>query len=202
MRALWGNPIPERGGRYHVFHDESPPNKRSLLIGPRLVQEAQLDHVRNVLQECRRQENYFGEIHFSWLPGSFVGARGPKARTARAWLQAYESGPLDKALFSALAIDRRSSAYDNKRFPRDFHAYNRFTAMALKAGIAWHLGQKNQEDVYITFVSDAKDRAMRPDRARADKFDKHLPYRAELDSHLSQIEGKNYPSISLDVRLE
>lgn len=199
MRDLWGNPIPKRLGRYHVFHDESQPNKRWLLIGLLFVEEQHLDEVRSVLQEHRRQENYFSEIHFSQLPGSFGGAGGPKARTARAWMQAYETQLCDKAFFSALAVDRQSPAYERNRFPKDFHAFNRFTAMALKAGIAWHLGPKQLDEVDIHFVSDAKDRATRPDQKWVDNFESYIPYRAQLDSLFAQIGGKNYPYVHLDL---
>lgn len=161
-----------------------------------------MEDARHALQEHRRQENYSGEIHFSGLPGSFGGAGGPKARLARAWLKAYESELCDKAFFSALAIDRASPKYDHKRFPKDFHAYNRFTAMALKAGISWHLGPENLDEVHITFISDARDRATRPDREWVDNFGEYLPYRAELDSFLSQMEEKNYPSVKLNLHLE
>lgn len=202
MQDLWGNPIRKRCRRYYVFHDESQPNKRWLLIGLLFVAEDQLEYVRGVLQKDRRRENYSGEIHFSELPGSFGGAGGSKARTARAWLKAYESGLCNQAFFSALAIDRASPKYDHKRFTKDFHAYNRFTAMALKAGIAWHLGPKKLDKVYIIFISDAKDRATRPDREWVDNFDKYLPYRAELDSLLSQMEGKDYLSVKLNLHLE
>ncbi len=132
---LWGHPTPKCCGRYHVFHDESQPNKRWLLIGLLFVEEKDLEGVRKALYEYRSRENYFGEIHFSDLPGSFGGVGGAKARTARAWLRAFESGLCEKVFFSALAVDRASRAYEHKRFAKDFHAYNRFTAMALKAGI-------------------------------------------------------------------
>lgn len=84
----------------------------------------------------------------------------------------------------------------------DFHAYNRFTAMALKAGIAWLLGPENLEEVHSTFISDKKVRAARPDQKWQDNFEDNLPYRAELDGFLSQMRGKNYPSVSLDPRSE
>lgn len=202
MHDLWGNRIQKRLGHYHVFHDESLPNKRWLLIGLLFVEERNLDEVRGVLQEHRRRENYFGEIHFSKLPSSFGGAGGPKARTARAWLKAYESGLFEKAFFSALAVDRQSPAYDHRRFPRDFHAYNRFTAMALKAGIAWHLGPLSLDQLELRLVSDAKDRSTRPDNAMIDNFEDYLPYRAELDSLFAQAEGKSFPSLKMEVHLE
>ncbi|MGQ9859514.1 MAG: hypothetical protein ACUVS3_12625 [Thermodesulfobacteriota bacterium] len=176
MEDLGANPIRKRPGRCYVFHDESQPNKRWLLIGLLFVQKRRLKLVRRALEVCRQQENYFGEIHFSELPGSFGGAGGPKARTAHAWMRAYERGLCNKAFFSALAVDQASPKYEHRRFTKDFHAYNRFTAMALKAGIAWHLGPKGLDEVHITFVSDKKDRATRPDHKWRDNFEDYIPY--------------------------
>jgi len=184
---------------YFVFHDESEPNKRWLLIGLLLVRKEHLDEVRAELQGCRRKEGYEGELHFSALPKSFGGVWGAKARVAREWLLAFQNGLCDRVFFSALAVDRQSPRYDHKRFPREFHAYNRFTAMALKAAIAWHLGPQNLDTVMVHFISDAKNRATRPDRALIDNFEEYLPYRAELDSFLSQSE--TYPRVRMDLEL-
>ncbi len=189
IRDLWGNTT-IRQGWFFVFHDESIPNKRWLLIGLTFVDHRHLEEVRMVLNQARKQENYFGEIHFSALPKSFDGPYGAKARVARRWMQAYEDHLSEKAYFSCLAVDRHSPAFEHRRFTHDFHAYNRFTAMALKAGIAWHLGPKKLDRVTIRFVSDAKDRASRPDQGMVDNFDEYLPYRAEFDAYIAQAREK------------
>ena len=200
MRDLWGNPA-SRSAEYYVFHDESEPTKRWLLIGLLFVQRVYLDEVRAVLRHSRKTENYSGEIHFSGLPKNFDGQWGAKARVARAWMRSYQNSLSDRIFFSALAVDRHSSKYQRKRFTKDFHAYNRFTAMALKAGIAWHLGRQQLDELIVRFVSDDKERARRPDREMVDNFENYLPYRAELDSFLAQEGNRAYPSVRLNLQL-
>lgn len=201
MRDLWGNLLVRRG-EYFVFHDESIPSKRWLLIGLSFIKEENIDSARKVLRAIRERENYFGEIHFSDLSKSFDGRYGAKARVARSWMQPFEKGLAEILNFSCLAVDRHSPAYDHRRFTHEFHAYNRFTAMALKAGFAWHIAPKNLEQLTIEFVSDYKDRASRPDQGLVDNFEDYLPYRAELDGFLQQeIEGKRYPKVKLALKL-
>lgn len=115
-------------------------------------------------------------------------------------MKAYQNALCEMAFFSALAVYRGSPAFEHHRFCRDYHAYNRFTAMALKAGIAWHLGPKNYDRLNLTFVSDAKDRSTRPDRGDVDNFEDYIPYRAEMDAFLSRVKGKKSPYVQ--VRLE
>lgn len=195
---LLGQPV-KQTAEYFVFHDESEPNKRWLLIGLLLVRKEHLNEVRAVLQNCRREKNYEGELHFAKLPKSFGGEWGAKARVAREWLQAFQDRLHERVFFSALAVDRQSPRYDHKRFAKDFHAYNRFTAMALKAAIAWHLGPQKLDTVTVHFISDAKDRATRPDRGWTDNFEQYLPYRAELDSFVGQ--SPSYPFLNVDLEL-
>jgi hypothetical protein len=201
QKDLWANPVVRRTS-YWVFHDESIPNKRWLLIGLLFVRSEHLEQARACLAGCREQENYYGEIHFSALPKQFGGSYGSKARVARRWLQGYEQGLSEIARFTALAVDRHSPAFEHKRFAKDYHAYNRFTAMALKAGIRWFLGLESLDSVTITFVSDAKDRMSRPEQGWIDNFESYLPYRAKLDAFLSREEGKPYPSVSLKLQLQ
>lgn len=201
MQDLWGNRV-RRRAEYCVFHDESEPNKRWLLIGLLFVQRPHLDDVRAVLRHLRRAEDHDGEIHFSALPKSFGGQWGAKARVARQWLGCYQNNLSKHVFFSALAVDRRSPRYEHKRFTEDFHAYNRFTAMALKAGIAWHLGPHDLDELAVHFVSDAKDRASRPEGGLIDNFESYLPYRAQLDAFLSREDNDSYPSVSLGLTLQ
>lgn len=197
MRDLWGNFLAKRRS-YLVFHDESIPSKRWLLIGLSFVRRADIGRVRDELRAAREAEAYFGEIHFSALPKAFPGPYGAKARVARRWIQSFENGLADMVQFSCLAVDRHSPAYEGARFAHDFHAYNRFTAMALKAGIAWHIGKQDLDGIDIEFVSDAKDRATRPGRGMVDNFEDYLPYRASLDGYLAR--GRQL-DVNLRVRL-
>ncbi len=183
VRDLWGDPVTPRSAEYYVFHDESIPNKRWLLIGLLFVRKEHLGEVRTVLQNARTECGYHSEIHFADLPKSFGGLGGAKAQ-------------------SALAVDRRSPKYEHKRFTKDFHAYNRFTAMALKAGISWHLWPQRLNHLSIHFVSDAKNRTTRPKNGWTDNFESYLPYRAELDAFLSQQNNRAYPSIDLTLELK
>lgn len=196
MEDLWGNPVLRRG-EYFVFHDESIPNKQWFLIGLVFVQAKHVDEAKTMLRRARQAEGYFGEVHFSALPRSFGGDYGAKARVALRWMRMFEENLAEVVNFSCFAVDRKSPKYEHSRFKADFHAYNRFTAMALKAGIAWHLGPLRWDEVIIHFVPDAKDRQSRPDKGLIDNFEEYLPYRAELDAFLSQEEGKHYPSLSL-----
>ncbi|MCD6463472.1 MAG: DUF3800 domain-containing protein [Thermotogae bacterium] len=198
---LWGSPVVNKAN-YFVFHDESIPNKRWLLIGLLFVRDSDKDVVVKILKYWRQKENYWGEIHFSELPSSFGGEWGAKARVARSWLKAYENGLYEMAFFTALAVDKGSPAFEHKRFSNDYHIYNRFTAMALKAGISWFLGSQKFKEVHINFVSDAKDRSTRPDKGMIDNFEDYIPYRAVLDSYLSKLGGKNYPNVIVDLKLE
>jgi len=191
---LWGNPV-VREGKYFVFHDESEPNTRWLLIGLLFVNACYLNEVRDALLRCREVENYKGEIHFSQLPKCFEGQYGAKARVAKRWIEEFESFLRTKLFCSILAVDNKSKAYDQRVFAQDYHAYNRFTAMALKAGIAWHLGPLNLDRVLIIFVSDAKNRKSRPEEGWVDNFESYIPYRAELDSFLAQASGGNFPKV-------
>ncbi len=191
---LWDQPV-HREEEWCVFHDESIPNKRWLLIGLLFVREKDVEEAKRVLRQARQNENYEGEIHFSALPKSFGGQYGAKARVARSWLEAYQDHLCERVFFSCLAVDRHSPKYKSEHFPKDFHAYNRFTAMALKAGIAWHLVPRNLNCVVIHFVSDKKDRQTRPDEGWQDNFEQYLPYRAGRDVFSAQVEGRNYPLV-------
>lgn len=196
---LWENPIVNIDS-YYVYHDESIPNKQWLIIGLVFVGENDLDTVKKRLKDIRRKEqNYKGEVHFSKLPDSFEGPYGVKARVAYEWMKLFQKELYKKVHFSALAVDRYSSKYDYNRFTKDFHAYNRFTAMALKAGISWLLDGKRFDELKIKFISDAKDRRSSPSRDEkfCDNFEDYIPFRAELDAYLAQLEGKSYPKVTL-----
>jgi len=198
---LWGQKH-RKSGNYLVFHDESEPTKAWLFIGLLFVRQDRVQEVLDVLRHYRRQENYTGEIHFSTLPRKFAGPYGAKARVARGWLQAYP-GLCEHARFTCLAVHRASPKFDHKRFSEDFHAYNRFTAMAIKAGISWLLGPEKYDELHITVISDAKERKSRPTQGIVDNFDEYLAYRVEFDAFLSQQKNPMRPSVKVgDILLE
>jgi len=180
---------------YLVFHDESEPiaNKDWLLIGLLFVKAEHLRNIENTLKYHRRQENYDGEIHFCKLPKSFDGDFGAKARVARRWMKAYQDGMSQDALFTCLAVNRASPKFERERFKEDFHAYNRFTAMAIKAGVSYLLRPFGYDVIKLTVFSDGKDRKSRPDQGIVDNFENYLPYRVELDNFQKFTTEENYP---------
>jgi len=184
---LFGQTITRRA-HFYVFHDESEPkiNTGWLLIGLLFVEENKLSTVRDVLRYHRQQENYWGEIHFSELPKNFGGKFGAKARVAERWLRAYQDGLCEYALFTCLAVNRVSPKFEHKRFSQDYHAYNRFTAMAIKAAVSYMLAPMGLDKIELTVESDAKYRKSRPDRGLVDNFEDYVPYRVELDNFVAR----------------
>jgi hypothetical protein len=185
--------------RYLVFHDESEPiaNKGWLLIGLLFVKAELFRNIEDTLNYHRRKENYDGEIHFCKLPKSFGGDFGAKARVARRWMKAYQDGMSQDALFTCLAVNRASPKFERKRFKEDFHAYNRFTAMAIKSGVSYLLRPFGYDVIELTIVSDGKDRKSRPEQWIVDNFEDYLPYRVELDNFLKVVTEGNYPIIKM-----
>jgi hypothetical protein len=186
--------------RYLVFHDESEPiaNKGWLLIGLLFVKAERLRNIEDTLNYHRRQENYDGEIHFCKLPKSFGGDFGAKARVARRWMKAYQDGMSQDALFTCLAVNRASPKFERERFKEDFHAYNRFTAMAIKSGVSYLLRPFGYDVIELTVVSDGKDRKSRPDQGIVDNFEDYLPYRVELDNIITQLTTeRHYPTVKM-----
>jgi hypothetical protein len=203
-RDLWGDAVVKHV-HYLVFHDESEPkaNRGWLLIGLLFVEQSREQAILQQLTRHRQQENYCGEIHFCDLPKSFRGEFGAKARVARRWLKAYQDGLHEQALFTCLAVNRASPRFEAHRFSQDYHAYNRFTAMAIKAGIAWLLGPYQYDAVRLQLVSDAKDRKSRPDQGMVDNFDTYVGERVEMESWMARLrQGKPYPDVTMEpIRL-
>lgn len=192
---------------YFVFHDESEPepNKGWLLIGLLFVNANATHDIEKTLAAHRNSENYGGEIHFSKLPKSFGGKFGAKARVARHWMRAYQGKLCEQALFTCLAVNRSNPKFEYRRFAEHYHAYNRFTAMAIKAGISFLLAPLGYDEIELTVVSDRKDRKSRPDVGLADNFESYLAYRVELDSWFARSKsGSNkYPAVKMQpVRSE
>lgn len=199
MVDLFGERVHE-AGHFVVFHDESEPlaNKGWLLIGLLFVNQNVQAQVEKVLRYHRQEENYFGEIHFSELPKTFGGVFGAKARVARRWMRAYQGSLCQDALFTCLAVNRSSPKFEHKRFTRDYHAYNRFTAMAIKAGISYLLVPLGYDEITLTLISDGKGRKSRPERGIVDNFEDYIPYRVELDNWLAQQNNPRYPTVSME----
>lgn len=190
-----------REGEFLIYHDESEPqaNKGWLLIGLLFVNLKKYSNVLDVLSYHRKQENYSGEIHFCELPKSFNGEFGTKARVAKAWINAYQNGLFQDAHFSCLAVNRSSPRFEHKRFSENYHVYNRFTAMAIKAGISWMLAPYGFDQIVLTLVSDGKDRKSSPDQGLIDNFESYIPYRVEMDSLVKRLfENQSYPFVTMN----
>jgi len=168
-----------------VFHDESGDYGHShwVFTGLFWVRRKDVSGVVKSLHAIRRRENYWGEIHLNALPKSFEGEYGAKARVARGWFETWADELAGKTWFNVLAVQRNHPKYEHKRFAKDFHAYNRFTAMALKAGLAWHF--KNHSHVRLWVYSDNKTR--RPggilgDGIETDNFEDYIAHKLVQDT--------------------
>ncbi len=195
---LWGQRR-LRSEHIFVFHDESVPNKKWFLIGLLFVPERYLSEVEMHLNVLRKEgtEVYSGEIHFAELPRTFDNKYTAKARVARRWIDAYPALS-DKARFSALAVYRGSPAFEHHRFRKEYHSYNRFTAMAVWAGVNWLFKNEEYDLVELTVVSDAKPRMSRPEQGFVDNFEKYLVYRIARDAR----ERGNFEVRIREVRLQ
>lgn len=200
LDLLFGSPV-KKTAHFLVFHDESEPvaNKGWLLIGLLFVNQNSRKNVEDVLASHRQHEGYYGEIHFCDLPKSFGGKFGAKARVARRWMQAYQDGLCQDAFFSCLAVNRKSPRFQHRRFAQDYYAYNRFTAMAIKAGISYLLAPLGYDEISLTLISDGKDRKSQPERDVGDNFESYIPYRVELDNFLAQQNTQGaYPTVRMN----
>lgn len=120
---------------FRIFHDESEPTpNKGWLLGLLFSDESKASQIEAKLGRWREKEKYNGEIHFCDPPKSFGGEFGAKTRMARHWMKWYQDGLCQDAMFTCLAVDRASPRFEHRRFTHDYHAYNRFTAMAIKAG--------------------------------------------------------------------
>lgn len=199
QNSLFGQAICRKAS-FLVFHDESEPvaNKGWLLIGLLFVNQNVLTKIEQILEYYRRQENYTGEIHFCNLPKSFGGEFGAKARVARHWMKAYQDGLCQDALFTCLAVNRASPRFEHNRFKQNYHVYNRFTAMAIKAGISYLLAPLGYDEIELTIISDGKERKSKPDKNLVDNFEQYVPYRVELDNFIHRaINVRPYPTVQI-----
>jgi len=186
-----------KSATYYAFHDESIPNKRWFLIGLLLVKEQDLQDIRDFLKRIKEKNHCESEIHFSKLPKSFDGDYSSKAKVAREWMYLYQNTLKDYAMPTVLIVDKQSETFQSDRFAKDFHIYNRFTALALKCAISWHLRKENYDEVLIKFISDMKSRVSLPEKGIEDNFEKYIPSRAQFDSLFST--NPNYPKVNVQL---
>lgn len=180
---LFGETVRDKG--VLVFHDESGDYGYSkwVFTGLFWICEEHVQEIDKALKAERENENCSSEIHFSEFPKSFNGDYGAKARVARRWLTIYKNMWAHKAWFNVLAVNTRHLLYDKHRFTQNFHAYNRFTAMAVKGGLAWHFGDADL--LKLRMYSDEKSRrpqGLLGDGITTDNFEQYLTKRLQEDT--------------------
>jgi hypothetical protein len=170
---------------FNVFHDESGDYGHSewVFTGLFWIEKNDLEELDKDLKNERQKENCYSEVHFSGLPKSFFGEFGNKAKLAKKWYYLWQGKWALRSRFNVLAVNTRHRKYDKSRFSRDFHAYNRFTAMAIKSGLAWCF--KNISLMDLNIYSDQKSR--RPeglvgDGISSDNFEQYLCERIGEDT--------------------
>jgi hypothetical protein len=165
-------------------HDESGTYgvHRHFVTGFIFVLDRRLDELVMALRDTREAQGYWGEIHYSRIRGT-GGDHGAKYKVARDWVATVEhmmwAGSVRAHI---LAVDVRAPGYDHARFRRRPHyAYNRFTRMALEAGVRWCFGREALP-IQMRILSDAKTRRPGGDDEIAlhgDNFTRYLPMAAE-----------------------
>lgn len=168
-----------------VFHDESGDygNSEWILTGLLWIDEKLLPQIDKELKYKREEEDYLGEIHFNKFPRSFKGDFGPKARVAQKWFELWWGKWADSTWFNVLAVNTRHTKYEHRRFTRGFHAYNRFTAITLKSGLAWHFNEV--DSLVLQIYSDEKSRrpkGLLGDGIDKDNFEQYLTWRLGKDT--------------------
>ena len=123
-----------------ALHDESGKYKsdRYFVTGFVFVLNSCLQELVTELLEARERHDYWGEVHYKEVR-EVEGRWGAKFRTTSDWADAIEARMVQGSVRAkVLAVDCRTPTYDHKHFGgRPHFAYNRFTRMALEAGIRW-----------------------------------------------------------------
>lgn len=170
--------------KINVYHDESGTFgcSRWCLIGLLWCKDENESHVVSEMMQVREKHKYWGEIHYSELPAYFEGEYSVDARVARDWLNLYISNLSTHLWFNVLTVDTHHKAYDARRFKQDFHAYNRFTAITLYAGLKWHFPKESRLNLML--FSDEKN--TRPggvlgDGITTDNFEDYIQTRLQAD---------------------
>ena len=180
--------------RLGIYHDESY-RKKWFIIGILWVDEAKKAQIVESLSDVRRRNNYWGNIHFCKLTN-----HSPKAKTAREWFKiAKKSCQTGRLLFYLLAVNRHHEKYDRKRFSKDFHEYNRFTAIAIYSSFRWFF--PNIKESKIVMYSDEKSR--RPggerygDGISTDNFEEYIRFRFSHDIEEKLLKSENVINYSI-----
>jgi len=194
--TLFGDVFDDR--RINIYHDESEIKKRGyLLIGLVYVPQHKVDRVCRSLQRIRDRYGYYGEIHFRKLNGKPNHPKSLKEKVAIEWMDTYVDTLYRHVNFSTLIVDQKSPSFMRERFKQDFHIYNRFTALAIKAGIKKFYS--TYPEVTLKIYSDKKDRKTSPTGELFDNFDKYVPFRVLMDFlHGNSHKSNTAPHIHFD----
>lgn len=182
-RDLFGQKI--EPPNINVYHDESGVFgcSRWCLTGLLWCRKESESLLVEQMMQVREEHKYWGKIHYNELPACFEGTYNADTKVARDWLGLYISTLSHRTWFNVLAVDTHHKAYRTRDFGRTFHAYNRFTAIALYSGLKWHFSGNSQ--IGLSLFSD--DKIRRPgsslgDGLETDNFEEYIIRRLQADT--------------------
>lgn len=185
----------------NVYHDESGVFgcSRWCLTGLIWCRYEDESFLVGQMLEVRGKHEYWNKIHYSELPGRFDGEYNADARVARDWLNLYIGKLSNYTWLNVLAVDTHHEAYNAKRFKHSFHAYNRFTSIALYSGLKWHF--PSHCELRLSLSSDNKIR--RPFRSlgdgiETDNFEEYIIERLLTDAN----NDTSCPQISFELPIK
>lgn len=192
-RDLFGQKI--EPPNINVYHDESGAFgcSRWCLTGLIWCREENESGLVDQMMQVREGHKYWGKIHYSELPARFEGTYNVDAKVARDWLNLYIRNLSYRIWFNVIAVDTQHKTYNAANFGHSFHAYNRFTAMALYSGLKWHFSNNSQ--IKLSLFSD--DKIQRPgtslgDGMKTDNFEEYIIKRLHRDAQAD----RSCPSIT------
>ena len=169
-----------------IFHDESGifgnTKDKWVVIGLLFVQKEKANEIYRRLLEYRIQETCFSKIHFADIQKDFEGKHNAKARIAKMWFIEGRAYLGNGVKYYAIAINQKHPKFEWKRFSERFHAYNRFTALALKSAFAWLFSYV--EEIAVRIFSDKKIDRPKSElkKLKSDNFHQYLSYRIATDT--------------------
>lgn len=159
--------------KYHVFHDESGAigTQKWFITGLALVKEEDLSTVVRQLRSRREDEEdpkhddglYKGEIHYTDLRNF---PRQTKSRVAKKWFLHWYKELKQTISVSLRLFDQKHEYWDDSRYSKDFHAYNKMTSMSLDGFLSYNLQGNSPVDLVIH--SDDKS------RSHVDNFESYM----------------------------
>ncbi len=187
VRDIFGDELQER--KIFVFHDESGDftiNSDWFYTGLLWINQSDITELVNDLSICRELEKCTSEIHYKNFRKTFEKPNEIKERLAKEWFNLWQQKWSKRSWFNVFAVNKKHKQYDETRFSEKFHAYNRFTAMTFKSGLAWFF--QNYPDITLSICSDEKS------REESDNFKDYLLARIQRDSE----ESRYSPNVKFD----